>query len=214
MYKVMLLHFLLGILLCGSIAAQNFIEISVSGDTLLALDKATLNVNVFDQYPLPEGIAPEDIDNMNAGLRRKNTEQFERFLVSKKMIHQVYQTSPFSLDVFDADLAKSYRFTAYSADELKTLIQTFRKLNYLSGGLGDVEYKNLQTVKNLLWGKLYQGAKQQATQRAGIAQRQLGKLIESVDQESEIEGVDMIVNPNDRSFGTLKMTIRFKFELL
>lgn len=209
----MLLHFLLGILLCGSIAAQNFIEISVFGDTLLALDKATLNVNVFDQYPLPEGIAPEDIDNMNAGLRRKNTEQFERFLVSKKMAFKINKANRFSPNVLDADLTKSYSFICHSTEELEDLILMFRKLGYLSGGVGEVVYRNQEMMKQSLWARLFESAKREAQFRAKAAQGQLGKLLESSDQ-TELERHEMLPNPSNQGFGKLKMTARFRFELL
>lgn len=193
---------------------QGTIEVTVSGDTSLALYSMIYSISVQDQYTLPDNLSVEEMDEMNTSIKRKNTEQFDKFLQSKGIKYYTNVQAPFSLGLQNNGLSKSYFFTFYTIEELRQALSLFNRFDFLSGGIHKIEFNGRSKMEHALWAKLFQQALSIATSRSSVAKGRIGKLIEANEPTVEVLGPQELSEPSDSACGKLTMTARFKFELL
>ncbi len=211
-FLFLLLSFVLQI---ASGQSSSTIEILMEDQIFLPVKKITYSVSVRNNYVLSESIAPDDFEAMQIALQKKNTELFERYLANKKLVYQIVDEEQYNLKEPEVSKpSKEYLFYARNFVELNELLEVLKKLDFLIGFVRAVEFAQVEEHKEELWKKLFTTAAEKATYRASLAGKKMGKLLESRDEKIEIQKLNADEFPTDSASGLIKMTTRFRFELL
>ena len=193
----------------------NYVEFTLNSTIQLNVSQVEYLVTIQNNYELPEGVDAEDQEKMQVALLQKNEDQFEKFLTSKGFVYQLFNSSPFTLGVSGSmSVSKTYRFVCKNFTELAKMVQSFKKIDYVQGAIGEISYApdQLEMKESELWTNLYKKALEKAKQKANSIQRTVGKFLDSTDIQSEIVNADTDRELND--FGELRLTVRFRFEIL